>query len=160
MSELLILRPPLYSMKPSPRFRFWLPISRQEEQRARQPLLAGVEEMVDKIFLDADVPREHVRNEAIGEGVLRVQELDHRALLNQQDLARRHGRRGRDAQRLTGQAAFAEKIARAEHRDDGLLSCRRHDRELHRAVLDVQHARASVALREDHLRWSVCGHPP
>jgi hypothetical protein len=34
--------------------------ARQEQQRAGEPLLAGVEELVDQVLFDADVARQHV----------------------------------------------------------------------------------------------------
>jgi hypothetical protein len=46
---------------------FGLTVTRQQQQRAGEPFLAGVEELVDEILLDADIPRQHVREEAIRE---------------------------------------------------------------------------------------------
>jgi hypothetical protein len=46
---------------------FGLTVARQQQQRAGQPFLTGVEELVDEILLDADIPRQHVREEAIRE---------------------------------------------------------------------------------------------
>ena len=51
-----------------------LAVAREQQQRPRQPLLAGVEQLIDQVLLDADVPRQHVRDEAIGERVLLVQQ--------------------------------------------------------------------------------------
>jgi hypothetical protein len=44
--------------------RFGLTVTRQQQQRAREPFLAGVEQLVDQIFVDSDVPRQHVRQES------------------------------------------------------------------------------------------------
>ncbi len=46
---------------------FGLTVTRQQQQRAGEPFLAGVEELVDEILLDADIPRQHEREEAIRE---------------------------------------------------------------------------------------------
>ena len=39
----------------------FLAVARQQQQRPGQPLLARVEQLIDQVFLDADVAREHVR---------------------------------------------------------------------------------------------------
>ena len=46
----------------------------EQEQRAGQPLLAGVEQLIDQIRLDADVPRQHVRQKPIRQRVLLVEQ--------------------------------------------------------------------------------------
>ena len=87
--ELLTLRPPLYSMNPSflnlfmkkftrervapiisasvsceifgsVRVGIGLAVARQQQQRPREPLFARVEQLIDQVRFDADVPREHV----------------------------------------------------------------------------------------------------
>src|SRR5579864_8796381 len=37
-----------------------LSVARQQQERARQPLLARVEELIDQVFFDLDVARQHV----------------------------------------------------------------------------------------------------
>ena len=51
-----------------------LAVARQQQQRARQPLLAGVEELIDQVLFDPDVARQHVRDEPVGHGGLLVQQ--------------------------------------------------------------------------------------
>ena len=92
----MILRPPLYSMSPSflnlfmkkftrdarradhfrerllgdlrqRSLRIGLAVARQQEQRPGEPLFAGVEELIDEVRFDADVPRQHVGDEAVRE---------------------------------------------------------------------------------------------
>ncbi|MFZ0644655.1 MAG: alpha/beta hydrolase [Candidatus Acidiferrales bacterium] len=48
-------------------------IARQQKERARQPLLAGVEELIHQIRFDSDIPRQHERDETIGKLVLGVE---------------------------------------------------------------------------------------
>ena len=62
-----------------------LAVARQQQQRPRQPLLARVEELIDQVLLDADVARQHVRDEAIRQRVLLVQHLHHLLLRDDQD---------------------------------------------------------------------------
>jgi hypothetical protein len=47
------------------RFRFTVP--REQQERPGKTFLGGVEQLVDEVFFDADVPGQHVRQEAIGE---------------------------------------------------------------------------------------------
>jgi hypothetical protein len=56
-----------------------LPISRQEQQRAGEALLAGVEELIDQVLFDADVSRQHVRDESVRERGLLVEHPEHLA---------------------------------------------------------------------------------
>ena len=74
---------------------------------------------------------------------------NHGALAYQQNRARRDGRRAADPEPLTGEASFAEEVARAEHRDYGFTTSLRQHRQLDASRLDVQHVLAQVALGED-----------
>ena len=103
--------PPLYSMSPSFRnlfmkkftrdrvvpiisasvsceifgsgpLRIDLAVAREQQQRPGEPLFAGVEELIDEVRLDADVPRQHVRDEAVRERRLFVEQPHHRVLLD------------------------------------------------------------------------------
>jgi hypothetical protein len=42
-------------------------------ERTRQPLLAGIEELIDQVFLNSDVPRQHERDETIGKLMFRME---------------------------------------------------------------------------------------
>ena len=181
--ELLILRPPLYSMSPSflnlfmkkftrarraDHFRerllrdlrqrargMGLAVARQQQQRAGEPLFAGVEELIDEVRFDAHVPRQHVGDEAIRERGLVVEQPDHRVLLDDQHAARHDRRRRPDADRLTRQGPLAEKVAGGQHRDDRFFADTREHRELDRALLDVPDVVAGLALREDDVAASI-----
>ena len=78
-----------------------------------------------------------------------VQHPDHVALRDAQERRLHDGRRRRHAQRLPGQAALAEEIARAEHGHDRLLAPRGQHRELDAAALGVEHAGRLGTLGED-----------
>ena len=69
-------------------------------------------------------------------------------------------RRRAHAERLAGEASFAEEVARTEHRHDGFLAGRRQHRELHAAVLDVEHAVGLAALGEDDRAAGEADDPP
>jgi len=66
--------------KARPRFSCWARggPEREQEQRAGEAFLARIEQLVDQVSLDADVARQHVRDEAVGEIVLLVQDAHHR----------------------------------------------------------------------------------
>ena len=189
-SELLIFSPPLYSMKPSFRNLFmkkftrdrvvptisasiscdsfrqdllWfalLPVARQQQQRARQPFLARIEQMVDEIFLDPDVARQHVRDEAVGEGRLVVENLLHLAFPDDQYRSRGNGGRRSDTKRLTCEAAFTKKSSSPDHRHDRFFACVRDDGEFDFPALDVEHAGGRVALSKDDGRRRILGEAP
>ena len=129
-------------------WRVLLPVARQQQQRPGQALLTRVEELVDEIFLDPDVAGEHVRDEAIGKLRVVVQQADHLALGNAQRPGGVHGRGRAHAQRLAGEAPFAEEVALAEHRDHGLLAGGGEHRQLHAAALEIEDAVGLSALRE------------
>ena len=65
--------------------------------------------------------------------------------------ARRDRGRAADAERLPGQASFAEEVAGAQHGDHGFLAGLGEHRQLDAALLDVHDAVGTVALRKDHL---------
>ena len=94
-------------------------VTRQQQQSAREALLAGIEELVDQIFFDADVARQHVSDEAVRELVLFVEHANHFALFDNQDGGRCDGSGCGHAAGLASEASFPEKITGAENRDDG-----------------------------------------
>ena len=138
----------LRQFRQHPLGRVFLAVAREQQQRAGEPLLARVEELIDEVLFDADVAREHVRDESVGELGMLVQHPKHVALVDAQDRRRHHGRGRSHAQRLAGQAPLAKEIAGPEHGDDRLLACRRQHRELHAAIPHVEHTVRLCALRE------------
>jgi hypothetical protein len=106
---------------------FGLAVPRQQQQGARKPLLARVEELVDEILFDADIPCHHVGQKAIRERRTRVQLAHHVRLFDAENCARRHSRRRRHSVRLACQTALAEEMAGVEHSNHGFLAGVRHD---------------------------------
>src|SRR5690606_18756274 len=120
-----------------------------------QPLFARVEEMIDEVGFDAQVPRQHVRNEPFRERRLVAQQLMHRGLLDDQQ-CRRRGRGGRpDANRLTRERTFPEEVTRTQHGHHGFLASPGEHRDLDAALLDVHDGVARLTLREDGLPLRV-----
>ena len=77
---------------------------------------------VDQVLFGLEVSCDDVGDESVGELVISVEKAEHFAFLNYERTALSHRRRGRDPQRLAGQAAFAQKIARPEKGNDCLFA--------------------------------------
>ena len=75
-----------------------LSIPGEQQKSASQPFLGRVEQLIDEVCLNADVPGQHIRDKAVGEFVFGVQNANHLVLLDNQH-ARRHNR-GRRAMRM------------------------------------------------------------
>jgi hypothetical protein len=107
--------------------RLGLAVPRQQQQRTCEPFLGRVEQLVEQIFFDADVPRQHVRQETFREGWVGMKLAHHLSLLNSENGARRHRRRRRHPPRLARKAALAEEMAGLEKGNHSLLSRMRQD---------------------------------
>src|SRR3981081_1924857 len=88
-------------------------IAREQQQSARQPFLAGVEELVDQVLLDSYVSRKHVSDEAVGELVFLVEHANHLVFLNDQHGGWRNRGRSRHANGTARKAPFPKKITRS-----------------------------------------------
>jgi hypothetical protein len=117
---------------------FRLTVTRQPQQRAGEPFLAGVEQLIDQIFFDPDVPGQHVRQEPIRKSRPGVKLPHHFLSVDDDDGARGHGGRGRHPLGLPGKAALAEEVCRFQHGDHRLFSGVRDHRRPNGASLDVQ----------------------
>src|SRR5580692_11970926 len=71
--------------------RFVFPEVGQQKQSSRQPPFAGVEELIDQVFLGAAVAHNQVSHKNIGELMLCVQGAQHLLLLDLEDGTRRCG---------------------------------------------------------------------
>jgi hypothetical protein len=81
---------------------------RQQQEAARQALLAIVEELIDKILFIADAPAQQVGHQEFGNGVLILQHIhqDRAIDSDQRAVGERAGSGHPDV--LAGQASFAE----------------------------------------------------
>src|SRR5208337_777379 len=133
-------------------------ITRQQQQSACQAFLAGVEELVDQILLDADVSRQHMRDEAVGELVFAMEHANHLVFLdNEYGGGRNRGCRSH-ANGLAGKTPFPQKIARSKDRHNGFSAGLIDHRKLHAAFLNVQHILGGIALRKDGFFSSKLGY--
>ena len=100
----------------------FLAIAREKEQRARQALLAGIEELIDQVLLNSDVPRQHEGDEAVGKLMFRVEDANHLGFFDHERGGWRNGGRRTDPNRLTGKASFAHEIPRPQDGHDRLFA--------------------------------------
>jgi hypothetical protein len=124
-------------------------VTREQQQSAREALLAGIEELVDQIFFDADVARQHVSDEAVRELMLFVEHANHFALFDNQDGGGRYSSGCGHAAGLASEASFAKKITGAENRDDGFPAGLVDHGKLHAAFLNVHNVFSGIALDEN-----------
>ena len=108
-----------------------LAVPREQQQLSRQPFLAGAEELVDEVFLDADGARQQVRDEHVRHRVLLVQQAHHLVWSTTRMAVPRRRGRALHADGLPRQASFAKEVAGAQHRHDRLSPGLREHRDLH-----------------------------
>src|ERR1700730_9220113 len=83
---------------------------------------------------------------------------DHVRLGYARDHAFIHRRRCCDAQSMSIQASFPEKLTGFQHCDDGFLALLGNHRELDGALLDVKNGVRDVSLRENNLILVIVGY--
>ena len=127
----------------------FLAIAREEQQRARQSLLAGIEELIDQVLLNSDVPRKHEGDETIGKLVFRMKDTNHLRFFDYKRGGRRDGGGCSDPSRLAGETSLAKEITRSQHGHHRLFTRFIDDGEPYSAFLNVEDIPAGIALRED-----------
>jgi len=75
---------------------------RQQEQRSRQPFLAGIKQLVDQVFLDSDRASQKMRRESFGELLFVAEHPRHGGLIQSGYYGVFHGPGGRNAPRPSG----------------------------------------------------------
>ncbi len=91
--------------KGRPRLAFFLTVG-QYQQRPHQSLLAGIEELIEQVLLDAKVARQEMGQEQLGEGGLVVKQTDHALFVDTHKTGVFRGARGGGTDCLSGQAGF------------------------------------------------------
>ncbi len=127
----------------------------EQQQSARQPLLAGVEELVHQVLLDSSVSCQHISDEAVGELVFLVQHANHLVFLDEEHGGRCNRGRRRHANGPARKAPFPQKIALSKDRHNGFFARLVNNGELYTAFLNVNHTRSTITLRVDLLRSSI-----
>lgn len=119
----------------------------EEQEHSSKPFLPGVEQLIDEVFFDTNVPGEHVREKALGKGRLTMQGLGHGPLADSHRNGLFHRGGCAHSPWLTGERALTEEIASPQYCDDRFLATRGQDRQLHAAGLHVPYTRGAFALR-------------
>src|SRR6266404_3232165 len=60
----------------------FLAVASEQQKSPSQPFLARIEKLVDQILFDSDVPRKHIRHEAVGESMFSVEHANHLGFFN------------------------------------------------------------------------------
>src|SRR5579859_529188 len=150
-SESWTCSPPLYLMKPSLRnlfmkklaatggadhFResslgnagdnvlglFVVAVTSDQEECPGEAFLTGIKKLINEIFLDSDVPFEHVSDETVRKLAFFMNDSNHFRFFNPENGYGSEGNGGGDAKGLSSDAAFSEKIARTQDGDDRFFS--------------------------------------
>ena len=87
---------------------------RQQQKHPRQPLLAGIEQLVDQILFDAKIAVQQIGNEQRGKFRFVMQRAQHCRPRQPHQGAIGHRRHGRHAPRVAVETSLAEKIGVAE----------------------------------------------
>src|SRR6267378_59254 len=125
----------------------FLAIASEQQKSSSQSFLARIEKLIHQILFDSDVPREHIRHEAVGESMFSVEHANHLVLLNnEQSRGRNRGRRPH-SNRLTCYAPLSKKVTWSQNRQYRFFADLIDNGELYTASLNVHHARSGIALR-------------
>jgi len=120
---------PIISANVLPRLR--LAKVRHQQQDARQPSLAGIEQLIDQVGLRPDPAVQHEVEKQRGERLLLVQGTQHQVAIDAEHRAR-HQRRGSGGPKCvgTGERLFAKEVSCRKERDRGLLALLGNNRQL------------------------------
>ena len=132
----------------------------QQEQSARQPLLARVEQLVDQAPFNEYGSSQEMPDEHFGKPRLLVERPEQGSLLDPNDLAFCHCPSRRHAQRLTRQRTFTKEFIRPKDCNYGFLAMLGNDAEFDVTCNDIEDIIRLVALREDDLIFSILGGRP
>jgi hypothetical protein len=130
------------------RFRF-LAVASKQQKSPGQPFLGRIEQLIDQIFLDLDVPRKNVSQKALGERMLRLEHANHLVFRNDQHGGRGNRGRRRHANGLSRKAPFPKEITRSKNPYNGLFAGLIDHDKLDAAFLNVHDILRGIALRED-----------
>src|SRR5579862_1774237 len=130
---------------------------RQEEERSRKALLAGIEKLIDEVGFDTAVAGQKVGDEQLGKGRLGVNCVDDFSLWESRDRTFRMLAYVRHTQKLPRETSFPEKIAGPENRDNGFFALPGKDGDLGFSPLDIENCIGGIALPIDKLIFPVFG---
>src|SRR6185437_11507936 len=145
-------------------YSLWSPFfaeSGKQQQRPCQPLFAGVEELVNQVFLKTNVTGQQVADENLRERFLIVEHPHHFFAVDPEYRGRRESCGGGHALRLDGRdALFSQKVSGVKDRYRGFLAAFGDDGQLHSPLLDIKHGIGIISLGKDGLVFLKLNHLP
>jgi hypothetical protein len=105
--------------------------------------------LIDEVFLDSDVSRQHEGDEAVGELMFGVEDANHLGFFDHERAGWRNGGRRTDPNWLTGEASFANEIPRPQDGHDSLFAGFIDYGEPYPTFLNVEDTSARITLRKD-----------
>ena len=118
----------------------------KHEQRARQALLAGLEDLISHIGLEVGVTRDDVRDKSIRNRWMRAEQPNHLPLGDDEHLRGGNGGRGLPPDGMPAEHLLAQERAGPQQTADRLLPAARRHGQPDTALLDLYHALARVTL--------------
>jgi hypothetical protein len=123
----------------------------QQEQKAGQSFLTGIEKLVNQILLVSDVPCQQICHEHIGKLVFPVKHFHHGLFVDLHHRAIGHCARGAQAESLSCEASFSEEISLVQNAYGGFLPALRHNCESYLSFPYIKNSVGRVALNKDRL---------
>lgn len=123
----------------------------EQEQGAGKALLAGVEDAIDQVFLDAPIAVQQKLDQMRGNRTILLDQPQHRPALDDRDATGNERHRGRLMVRLATQAIFTKEVPVAQNSQYSAAAPSGNRRQFHQTFLDIVHFRAGSPLGKDHL---------
>jgi hypothetical protein len=124
---------------------------REQKEKAREPLLARIEQLVDQILFNPAVPGQEIRHEHLGKLWLVMKKGNHGLPRDRGNQAPLDRRGGSDTKRMTVKATLAEELTGLQNRDYRFLALLGQDSELDPPLLNVKYCIGGISLRENVL---------
>jgi len=118
----------------------------QQEQQPCKTLLAGIEELVYQVFLDAHVSRKQKLREHFRECLILAEHSRHRTFLHSDDVRFTRGDSSRHMQWLASETSLAKEISLPKDCDHPLLALVRNNLQLNLSVIDVKYRVGGISL--------------
>src|SRR5580700_8599651 len=126
----------------------FLSVASQQQKRASQSFLRRVKQLIDQVRLNADVPGQHISDEAVGKLMFGMEDANHLVFFND-EYSRRCNRGGRpDSQGLPCETPFSKKVARAQDCHHRFFAGSVDHGQLHTSLLNIHHGLSGIALHE------------
>jgi hypothetical protein len=126
-------------------------LGHQQEDSRKTPL-AGVEELIDKIGLDAHTAGQQVSHEHLRKSMLLMHDADHLIAFDLERNTVNNGRCGRQTQTFHRRDRFfSDEVAWGQERDGGFFTGARDNSESCAAMLKIEDGVGRISLGEEEL---------